>query len=83
MELEAKLWWYGPSWMKNSEERWPEWCEPQSIKEVEITTPKVFYEMTSVTIIKLMVRQKYTHCVMLMIKDILLYENSLELPFIV
>ena len=49
MELEAKLWWYGPSWLKNSEERWPEWCEPQSIKEVEITTPKFFYEMTSVT----------------------------------
>ena len=49
MEMEAKLWWYGPSWLKNSEERWPEWCEPQSIKEVKITTPKVFYEMTSVT----------------------------------
>ena len=51
--LEAKLWWYRPSWLKNSEEKWPEWCEPQSTfdpsKEVEMTTPKVFYEMTSVT----------------------------------
>ena len=30
--LKAKLWWYGPSWLKNSEERWPEWCEHQSTK---------------------------------------------------
>ena len=44
---EAKLWWYGLSWLKNSEDTWSKWCvPPDALKEIGATTSKVFYEMS-------------------------------------
>ena len=45
----AKLWWYQPSWLKLSEDTWPEWCvPPDALKKMEPTFSKDFYEMSAV-----------------------------------
>ena len=47
--LETRLWWHGPSWLKNSEDAWPDWHVPSDVsKEKEAKTSKVFYEMVAV-----------------------------------
>ena len=44
----ANLWWYGPSWLKNLEDTWPQWCVPtDTMKENEAT--EVFHEMITVS----------------------------------
>jgi len=50
---EAKLWWNGPTWLKEAETTWPEWCIPQLTPEIlqdmEIVASRALYEITSVT----------------------------------
>ena len=49
---EAKLWWNGPTWLKDAEKIWPEWCIPQLTPEIlqglECGVPRALYETTSV-----------------------------------
>ena len=49
---EAKLWWNGPTWLKDAENIWPEWCIPQLTPEIlqglECGVPRALYETTSV-----------------------------------
>ena len=47
---ETKLWWHGPSWLKNSEDSWPDWHVLSDVsREKGAKTSKVFYDMASVS----------------------------------